>query len=91
MQPSPLLFKSAEKGVVKAGSSETALKTNLGESQSIMLSYGIFGIGTSSITTSFNNSGLDYILKSEWMDVALLFNGPGNTSSTRYTAFTFNV
>ena len=44
MQPSPLLSKSAEKGVVKSGSSETALKTNLGESQSIMLSYGIFGI-----------------------------------------------
>ena len=82
MQPSSLLFNSAEQGVIKSGSNETDLKTNLGESQSIMLSYWILGIGTSSITTSFNNSGLDYILKSEWMDVALLFNGPGNTSFT---------
>ena len=82
MQPSPLLSKSAEQGVIKSGSNETDLKTNLGESQSIMLSYWILGIGTSSITTSFNNSGLDYILKSEWMDVALLLDGPGNTSFT---------
>ena len=47
MQPSPLLSKSAEKGVVKAGSSETALKTNLGKSQSIfvsMESLGFLGI-----------------------------------------------
>jgi len=82
MQPSHLLSNSAEKGSLKTGSNEIALKTNLAESQSILVSYGIFGIGSSSITTSFNNSGLDYTLKSEWMDVALVLDGPGNTSFT---------
>ena len=53
MQPSPLLSKSAEQGVIKSGSNETDLKTNLGESQSIMLSYWILGIGTSYITKCF--------------------------------------
>ena len=82
MQPSPLLSNSGEKGSLKTGSNEIALKTNVAESRSILVSYGIFGIGSSSITTSFNNSGLDYTLTSEWMDVALLLDGPGNTSIT---------
>ena len=38
MQPSSLLFNSAEQGVIKSGSNETDLKTNIGESQNLLYS-----------------------------------------------------
>ena len=82
LQASPLLSSSSEKGKFKSGNSEIPLKTPPSLSQSTMISYGILGIGSSSITTTFTFSGKEYILTSEWFDGAFIFDGPGNTSLT---------
>ena len=82
LQASPLLSDSSEKGKFKSGSSEVDLETPPSKYQSVMISYGSIGIGTSSITTTFTFSGNDYSLESNWLDGALIFDGPGNTSIT---------
>ncbi len=61
LQASPLLSSSSEKGKFKSGNSEIPLKTPPSLSQSTMISYGILGIGSSSITTTFTFSGKEYI------------------------------
>ena len=82
LQASPLLSDSSEKGKFKSGSSEVDLETPPSKYQSVMISYGSLGIGTSSITTTFTFSGNDYSLESNWLDGAFIFDGPGNTSIT---------
>ena len=82
LQASPLLSDSSEKGKFKSGSSEVDLETPPSKYQSVMISYGSLGIGTSSITTIFTFSGNDYSLESNWLDGAFIFDGPGNTSIT---------
>ena len=74
MQPSPLIFESAEKGVIKSDSTEIPLNTSLTDSGSFLASYGIFGIGTSFISTSFSYSKLNYELKSSWWDLAFVLD-----------------
>ena len=86
IQASPLLTEKTERGVFKDDSGEIPMKTNPSETQSIMITYGIFGIGTSSFETSITSSSLEYRLKSNWFDTALIFDGPGNTSITIGTA-----
>ena len=82
LQVSPLLSDKAEKGKFKSGSEEVSMSTPPSEYQSVLISYGIFAVGSSSITTKFTFSNKDYSLKSNWMDGALIFNGPGKTSIT---------
>ena len=82
LQASPLLSDNAEKGKFKSGSDEIRMQTPPSKYQSAMISYGIFGIGTTSMTTTFTYSSKEYSLNSEWTDGALIFNGPGNTSIT---------
>ena len=82
LQVSPLLSDKAEKGKFKSGSEEVPMSTPPSEYQSVMISYGIFAVGSSSITTKFTFSNKDYSLTSNWMDGALIFNGPGKTSIT---------
>ena len=82
IQASPLLSDNAEKGKFKSGSDEIRMQTPPSKYQSAMISYGIFGIGTTSMTTTFTFSSKEYSLNSEWTDGALIFNGPGNTSIT---------
>jgi len=82
LQASPLLSDNAEKGKFKSGSDEIRMQTPPSKYQSAMLSYGIFGIGTTSMTTTFTFSSKEYSLNSEWTDGAFIFNGPGNTSIT---------
>ena len=82
LQVSPLLSDKAEKGKFKSGSEEVPMNTPPGEYHSVMISYGIFAVGSSSITTKFTFSNKDYSLTSNWMDGALIFNGPGKTSIT---------
>ena len=82
LQASPLLSDSSEKSKFKSGSSEVDLETPPSKYQSVMISYGSIGIGTSSITTTFTFSGNDYSLESSWLDGAFIFDGPGNTSIT---------
>jgi len=82
IQASPLLSDNAEKGNFKSGSDEIRMQTPPSKYQSAMISYGIFGVGTTSMTTNFVYSSKEYSLTSEWMDGALIFNGPGNTSIT---------
>ena len=82
IQASPLLSDNAEKGKFKSGTDEIRMQTPPSKYQSAMLSYGIFGVGTTSMTTTFTFSSKEYSLNSEWTDGALIFNGPGNTSIT---------
>jgi len=82
LQVSPLLSDNTEKGNFKSGSDEIRMQTPPSKYQSAMISYGIFGVGTTSMTTTFIYSSKEYSLTSEWMDGALIFNGPGNTSIT---------
>ena len=82
LQVSPLLSDKAEKGKFKSGSEEVPMNTPPSEYHSVMISYGIFAVGSSSITTKFTFSNKDYSLTSNWMDGALIFNGPGKTSIT---------
>ena len=80
LQASPLLSDNTEKGKFKSGSDEIRMETRPSKYQSTMISYGIFGIGITSMTTTFTYSSKEYSLNSEWTDGALIFNGPGNTS-----------
>ena len=88
LQASPLLSDNAEKGKFKSGSSEIDMETPPSKYQSIMISYGSLGIGTTSITTNFSFSGNNYKLENSWLDGAYIFPGPGNTSLTIGTGFT---
>ena len=90
LQASPLLSDNAEKGKFKSGSEEVPMSTPPSEYQSVLISYGIFSVGSSSITTKFTFSNKDYSLKSNWMDGALIFNGPGKTSITLGTGISTN-
>ena len=76
LQASPLLSDNAEKGKFKSGSDEIRMQTPPSKYQSAMISYDIFGIGTTSMTTTFTFSSKEYSLNSEWTDGALIFNGP---------------
>ena len=88
LQASPLLSDNAEKGKFKSGSDKVKMNTPPSEYQSFLISYGGLALGKTSITTLFSLNTLDYTFLSEWLDAALIFNGPGNTSISIGTGVT---
>jgi len=78
-QASALLAEKAEKGKYLEGTTEVDMSTVIG---GLMLSYGTYGVGQSTLNTSIDAGSVQHTLTSKWQEGAFIFGVTRTTTLT---------